>query len=243
MATPNRFITYTRAYGPNKDKNGVSIIILSASPGHRMRSFGNKCLLQDKHGLTLIENQTQIFKHTIPNSEIILTSGFESDRVYKNKPIGIRIVECTHYDKVNEIEEVRLAIINSTYDNVLITFGDLYFHAPFISGFKFEESAVIVDRDERMLPDDVGVTVVDGHATIFSLSLLKPKWCKTVFLKDKELRLFKSFIFDTNNSKLYLFESLNYILDKGGELKTHYSHSKSNLIHIDNSKELEKIQK
>jgi hypothetical protein len=238
----NRFVAPTRPNGPGKDKQGISIIVLSASPGHKMRSFGNKCLLKDKHEVSLIENQTKIFNQIFSKCEIILVSGFECEKVYKNKPKCVRIVECTNYEDVNEVEEARLGLLNAMYDSVLITFGDMFFMSPFIN-IELSEPLVIADKEERMLADDAGLTIVDNYATIFSLSLSKPKWCKTVYLEGRELRLFKQFVFDKSNAKLYLFEALNYIIDKGGELLTKFTNASGNVIHVDSSKELERLQK
>jgi len=92
-----------------------------------------------------------------------------------------------------------------------------------------------------MLADDVGLTVIDGYATILSLALAKPKWCKTVFLRDKELRLFKQFVLDKQNNKLFLFEALNFIIERGGELQVKFSNASGNIVHIDNTEELKKI--
>lgn len=235
-----RCVAPTRPSGAGKTE-GLSVIILGASPGYKMRAYGAKCLLKDKYGNTLLDNQSQIIKQNYENSEIILIGGFEIDKVYKNKPQFVHLIECTNYEQTNEIEEARLGIMNATFDKVLILFGDIYFNPPFIDQCSYEKSFLIADKEERMLADDVGLTVIDGYVTILSLALAKPKWCKTVFLRDKELRLFKQFVLDKHNNKLFLFEALNFIIERGGELQVKFSNASGNIVHIDNTEELKKI--
>src|SRR6266480_1865662 len=107
-----RSVAPTRPNGIIGRNEGLSVIILSASAGYRMRSYGPKCLLKDKYGLTLLENQTQIIRQNYSNSEIIVVGGFEIDKVYRNKPQNVHLVESSNFEQTNEVEEARLGIMN-----------------------------------------------------------------------------------------------------------------------------------
>jgi hypothetical protein len=240
MVNKHKFMVPIKPKGLEKD--GLSIIILSGSPGYRMRSYGPRCLLKDKYGVTILQNQTNSFTIFKPKAEIILVSGFELDKVVKNKPAGVRIVENQLYEDTNEVEEARLGINNALYDNILLTFGDIYFNDFLIRDLALKESTLVVDQKNSMLSDDVGVTVVDEYATIMSFAIRHPKWCRFAFFTGRELKLLKAFISDRNNNKLYLFEALNFIMEKGGKFKAFYTKPVHNVIHVDSAKGLEKIQ-
>jgi len=239
----NRFTAPTFPDGIGKDnKNELSIIILAAQAPYKMKQYGPQPLLRDKYNRSILENQVEIFKLHYPYSEIILVAGYEVDKIVKNKPKCVRVVENQLYESTNEVEEARLGLNNSTSDNVLLVFGDIYFSENLIRDLPTKESTIIVDKNEAMLADDVGVTIVDNYATILSYAIPTPKWTKIALIRDKELKLLKQFVNDRNNNKMYLFEGLNYVLNKNGKIKsfkTNYSHE---VIHIQNTKELEKIQ-
>ncbi len=238
-----RYAIPTRSIGAGKNKeNGLSIIILGGQAGYRMRSYGNKSLLRDKYNKTVIENQTEIFGLYFPHSEIILTTGFEADKVIRNTPKGVRIVENQLFEKTNEVEEARLAVNNAMYDSVLLVFGDIYFNQALMRDFQNKESTILVDDKEEMLANDVGVRIVDNYATIFSYGILTPRWTKIVYLTGKEFKIFKQFVSDRNNANLFLFEALNFVLDKNGQLKTQKTHYSHEIIHLDTSEEVQKIK-
>lgn len=237
--TRNRFSVPTR---PKAQKEGMSIIILSASPGYRMKSYGPKCLLKDKHGITILQNQTEIFRLYFPQSEIILVSGFGTDKIIKNKPTIVRVVENQLYEDTNEVEESRLGLNNALNNNILITYGDMYFSESAIKTLSTNESFIVCDSNDIMLSDDVGVTVVDNYATIMSFGIEKPKWCRVAFFLNKELKLLRNFVSEESNKKLYLFEAINFILNNGGKFKVIKTQPNHEIIHVDSARELERIR-
>lgn len=237
-----RYIAPTRPKGIGKEKDGISIIILCSSAGHRMKSYGAKCLLKDKYGVSLLQNQIDIFSIVYPLSEFILIGGFELDKIIKNKPSNVRIVENQLFEESNEIEEARLGIINSLYDNVIFTYGDLFFDLSVIQNFSNKSSSIIAENNHSMLNEDVGITVVDNNATIMSFGIETPKWGRLAFLTGQELKYFKQFCFNRDNRKLYLFEGLNNVLARDGKLKVQFVSPSQRIIHIDSPKELAKIQ-
>jgi choline kinase len=235
----SRFIHKLKEEGVGKD-SGLSIIILSSSPGYRMKGFGPKCLIKDRRGNSILEHQVDLLQTEFNQHEIIVVGGFEIDKLVKNLPKNVRLVENQLYETSNEICDVRLGINNALFDNVLIISGDIYFNSTVIQNIT-KESTLVLDKYDNMLADDIGVTIADNKVTIMSMSISKPKWCKIVYLADKELRLLKQFVNNRDNDKLFLFEGLNYVLDKSGEFGTKFITKNETLVHIDSTKELEKI--
>ena len=70
----------------------VHVIIPSAGIGRRMKSYGCKSLLniRDKK---LIDIQVENIRNVFPTNEIILVTGFDSDRLINNSPTDIIKIE------------------------------------------------------------------------------------------------------------------------------------------------------
>ena len=80
-----RFVTTTKkklAPGCTKD-NPLTVIIPIAGIGHRMKSYGPKCLLQINSKETIIQKSIDTVKQVYPYVEIIVVVGFEADKVIK----------------------------------------------------------------------------------------------------------------------------------------------------------------
>jgi CTP:phosphocholine cytidylyltransferase-like protein len=236
---PSSYVHVLKQEGGGKDSK-LSIIILASNPGYRMKSFGPKCLIKDKQGVSILSRQMASFQDEFSHYEVIVVGGFEIDKLTKNRPAGIRIVENISYESSNEIEDIRLAINNAMYDNLLIIAGDIYFNRNVINNIT-QKSTLIVDDNDRMLDDDIGTTIVDNSITIMSMSIKSPKWARIGYFTEKEARLLRQFASTRDNARLFLFEGINYILDKGGEFIGKKTQKNDVLVHVDNSKELEKI--
>lgn len=232
----------TRYMGPSKkmETDKKTIIIIASNPGYRMKSFGPKCLLKDKKGVSILEHQISTLKTFYPDCEIIIVSGFESDKICRLRPSYTRVVENQLFETLNDVEDIRLAFNNIMSNNATIIYGDIFFSQNVLNYLK-HDSCILVDSSERMLPTDVGCTIVDNQLTIMSLSLEENKWAKIVSLSGKEFKLLKQFVNDRENSKLFLFEALNFVCEKGGIIKAERISPNHKLIHVDSPKELELI--
>jgi CTP:phosphocholine cytidylyltransferase-like protein len=233
-----RFIAPTRPV-IGKDK-GISIIVLSSNPGYRMRSHGPQCLIKDKYGVSILDNQVAIFRTQFPLCEIILVAGFEIDRVAKYRPEGVRIVENQLYEQSGEIEDLRLALNNAVYESLFVIHGDIYFGPNLIKDIG-KESTMILDDFGRMMTDDVGTTVVDKEVTIMNLAIPTPKWCKMTYFAPKEAKMLRQFVAIRDNAKLFLFEGLNSLLAKDVKFKSKMTTTNDIIVHVDSTAEMAKI--
>lgn len=236
----NRFTVPTKKYGAGKDKSFLSVVVLSSSIGHRMKTYGPKSLLKITESQTVLDLQIQTISMVYPNSEIVLVVGFEADKVIKRTPENVRIVENQLYQTTNTIEEARLALNNVVNDKILIIHGDLLFSCEAIDNLTKDGSCAVVDSHNQIAEDEVGVTVVDGNATVFSYGISR-KWCQIVYLCGKELKYFKSFCCDREKRKLYVYEGLNSILDKNGIIKAIEPKDMS-IVKIDSAKDFKEIK-
>jgi len=236
----NRFITTARRNGALVAKDGLSVIILGSLPGYRMKSYGNKSLLKLPDGNSVLEKMVENILLKFKNAEIILTIGFQADKVIKSSLSGIRLVENQLYEQTNIMEEVRLGINNALHENILLINGGLVFNEHVLENINKSDSSVIIDSSGQMSSDDVGVTIVKNRATIFSYDL-PTKWCHIVYITGKEYKLFRQYSNNRDKSKCFLFEGLNYVLDRGGKLNAMES-DKTVITKIDTAKDLEDLQ-
>ena len=106
----------------------VHVIIPSAGIGRRMKSYGCKSLLniRDKK---LIDIQVENIRNAFPTNEIILVTGFDSDRLINNSPTDIIKIENERYYDNNVIRSISIGM-HATKDNdhILIVLGDLLFN-------------------------------------------------------------------------------------------------------------------
>ena len=79
----NRFITSTKAGAGTSQDNNLTVIIPAAGIGHRMKSYGPKCLLPFNQQDTIITKTISNLQKIYPFSEIITVVGFEADKIIK----------------------------------------------------------------------------------------------------------------------------------------------------------------
>jgi len=103
-----------------------SIIIPAAGEGVRMKSYGVKSLIQLGKE-TIIQRQLRIIRHVFPNSEIIVISGFQSDRIIKETDNSIIHIENEQYNVSNVAKSIGMGLKAATTSRVLIVYGDLVF--------------------------------------------------------------------------------------------------------------------
>jgi choline kinase len=224
----------------NKNLTDITIIILAANICYGMKSYGPKTLLTIHDQVTLLEYQIDLLNTVFPNSDIILVVGFLADKIIKKRPPNVRIIENQLYETTNEIEQVRLALNCALTNNVLIIKDNVIFNVDTLKEIEPNKSCIIYDSQNKIDKSDVGVTIVDNCATIFSYDL-PTKWGHVVYLCNKDLSIFKNYCSNRNYSKMYLFEVLNMLLHKIGKIQA-IEPKNMEIVKIDTSRDLEKIR-
>ena len=217
----SRFTIGTRRPGRTTKNDGLSVIVLCGNMGYRMKSYGPKSLLTFPDGSMVIDKLLENVQASFPDCELIVSVGFEADKVMSNLNQGIHVVENQLYETTNDLEEVRLCLNVAINNNVVIINGDLIFNNIALDKLTKNGSKVVID--EHMNNSEIGVTVVDDKVTIFAYDL-PTKWCNIVYLTGEELAIFKKICKDREKGKWFIFEALNVILEKGGTF--HVSHPK-----------------
>ena len=216
MKKYNRFTTPVKKHvtGTTEKNNSISVVIPVAGTGHRMKSYGPKCLLPISVRETIIQKAIKNVKLVYPNSEITIVVGFEADKVIRTLPSDIRVIENQFYQETNVVESLRLALNSITNKSVLIVYGDLIFNTQAIAGLTVGESCAVVDSKNNFKNEEVGVTVADNVVTNFAYGL-DIKWGQIVYLTDEALSLFKTLCSNRKRNKMYPFELFNIVINEG----------------------------
>ena len=216
---PNRFTSKIIKEGAGTTPSEpLTVIIPVAGMGHRMKSYGPKCLLPANTKETILDKTIANIEREYPYSDIIVVVGFESEKVIKSLPHNIRIVENKQFEETNIAESIRIGINASSTDKLLIVYGDLVFNVYSIRDLTSDGPCAVVDSKDRFKEEEIGVTVVDGCITNFAYGLPK-KWSQIAYFENESFEILKTLCSDKRKSKLYPFELFNIIINNGIDIK------------------------
>lgn len=215
----------------------TTVAILSAGVGSRIKSYEPRSLIKIG-SKTLLEHQISAVSQCFESPEIITVVGCRADKIIKKMRGDVRIVENQIHDSTNTSESMRLAFNNSMKNNFLFMHGDLYFNTQTLKNVDYDKSFVIVDNKKMMDDKEVGLTVYNGKATIFSYGL-PTKWCQMAYITGRELKILKNIFnkFDTTQKKMLSFEILNKMISMGAVFKC-YEPKNMSILEIDRIKDL-----
>ena len=215
----DRFTTTVKDDGSQEEKDlEITVIIPVAGMGHRMKSYGPKCLLQANQKETILEKTISNIKREYPLSDIIVVAGFESNKVINSLPHYVTIVENLSFEETNIVESIRLGINASANKKLLIVYGDLIFNVYSIRDVANNGSCVVIDSKSRFKDDEVGVTIVKDRVTTFAYGLEK-KWSQIAYFEGEDFDMLKKLCSNKKRSRLYPFEIFNMMIESGVAIK------------------------
>jgi choline kinase len=217
----------------------IYVIIPSAGFGRRMKSYGCKSLLNIKNE-KLIDIQINLINKNLPNNEIILITGFDTERLMNNSPNNIIKIENEKYYENNVVRSIDIGL-RATKDNdhILIVFGDILFNEFVLENINFSESSIIISN--HMSDNEVGCNINEKGYLEYMMFDLPNKWGHIVYLTAKELLLFKKLTWNKQSDKKFCFEIINEIINQGGKFKC-LVNKNIKIMDIDTSKDLQKAQ-
>jgi len=215
----------------------TTVAILSAGTGPRIKSYEPRSLIKIGNK-TLLEHQISAISECFESPEIITVVGCRADRIIKKMRGNVRIVENQIHEQTNTSESMRLAFNNSMKNNFLFMHGDLYFNASTLKNINYDKSFVIIDNKKMITEKEVGVTIFNDKATIFSYGL-PTKWCQIAYITGRELKMLRNIFnkFDTTQKKMLSFEILNKMISMGAIFRC-YEPSNMSILEIDRIKDL-----
>lgn len=229
----NKFITSPRAKKTNKN-DLYTFIIVADTPGYRMKSHGASSLINIQNK-KLIDIQIEAIVSNFENSEIILSCGFDVDKVYKYvrnnySSINIRVIENQIFNNSNSCESIRIALNNTNNTRVYIIDGHLLLNQKVFS-VRHEKSHIYIEQEDYCKNLEVGVNInEDNIVEHFSYGGYH-KWSEIVYFSNKDyVDSFRKIITSIDYKQKFLFEALNELI------KTKHS-----LQFVSNSSPLTKI--
>lgn len=224
-----------------QEGNNLTIIIPAAGAAHRMRSVGPKCLI-DIGGKTLLERTIEACTTNYPLAKLIVVTGFQSDRVASNLSKNAISVENERYEATNVARSIGLALRATQDENILIVYGDLIFDSSALSGLNGKASKAIIDISGCFDTEtrEIGIRLQNGVVDSFAYAYPE-KWAQIAFFTGKELSLLRKLTYNREFERLYLYEVLNMMIEKGAAFEG-VKNPRCRIMDIDTVEDIEKAR-
>lgn len=244
--TKTECIINPKANSYQKKGELVSILLLAENHGYRMKSYGPISMV-NIGDMSLIEHQVKAISSAFINFEIVLCSGFETNKIYnfiKSKfgpSVKIRIVENQVYYHSNCCESIRLCMNNVMTEKLIICGGGVLLTSSYLKSINLKQSSVVYQ--ERMDDNyfDVGI-IETKNKKLESMSLAVKDKCWTELMYLTGSALIKSFYQIVSNPEFktkFFFEAINY-WNHRKQLHV-YENTSEPIIKINNIKTLKRI--
>lgn len=225
-----------------KDVEDISVIIPAAGLGRRMKSYGPKSLIKVNNE-TLIDRQIRLLEDMFPANrlKIILVCGFEATKLMNSTPDRLIKIENENFDSTNVSRSVAMGLRATDSPNIIVLHGDLFLNKDALACLSFSESSALVTYN-NMNEEEVGCILNEKNYIENFMYDLPCKWGQVIFLRDRELSIYKKFVWNSNFNNVFNFEVLNEILKQKGKIKACFS-EQAIAMDLDNSKDIEKASK
>lgn len=208
----NSFVVPAR---PNRDSRSLTTIILSGSTINKGKSYGAKSLLKIDDRELLLDYQIKMIKEVFIDSDILVTVGYQADRVINHVNNQIKIIENQLYETTSQVEELRLALNITLTDHILIINGDCMFNKASLTGISLGTTSLLVDT--VLSGNRVGVNTSEGYAQILAYGI-HPEWAEILYVSGNDLKVLRKLCKNRDYSKLCLYEIVNKLIEKRGPI-------------------------
>jgi len=195
----------------------ISIVLFSENHGYRMKSYGPISLMKIE-GKTLIQRQVEAIKATFKNFEIVLCSGFETQKtvefVKRNfADVNIRVVENQIHFNSNCCESARLCLHNINNDKVLMCNGALLITPEMLRNIDYSESTVLCQEKDEFKNFDVGIIENTGRLESMAVGIKTKLWNEIAFFATRKIiNSLYTTISSPEYKNRFLFEAINTVL-------------------------------
>jgi bifunctional N-acetylglucosamine-1-phosphate-uridyltransferase/glucosamine-1-phosphate-acetyltransferase GlmU-like protein len=192
----------------------TSIILIHSLPDKKIKSLGNKALIQ-LNGCNLLDYQIGFIKKLFSNSEIIVVGGFDSKKLGKyihKKYTNIKYVSHEITDNTNIGFSVQKAIMQITGDNILIINGNLFIDKISINDIKKHKKYNFI-LSSKQSKSNIGLIVNTKLVEHCFFDLPKPFY-DFVYIHNSYMDTFCDIIKNNDFEKYYLFEIINECINK-----------------------------
>lgn len=144
------------------------VALLGATRGTRMGNYGAKFNMVLPNNQTLLQHQIDVINRSWGPSEIMISVGYDAERVISKKPQNSRIIENNRWQETGEVEELRLILNACEPEHLIIFVGDVY-----ASSTNFGTIPITESWSLSLLGSDIGqigVKEENGCIDLFSFS-------------------------------------------------------------------------
>jgi|688.fasta_scaffold00568_31 NDP-sugar pyrophosphorylase family protein len=220
-----------------------SVILLDTLPDKKIKSLGNRCLIQLKKNTNILDYHISILNKIFYNPEIILSCGFENKKIKKylsnKKYTNIKYLEYDMNDTSNIgacLKEALRMVKGSR--NYLIMNTNHILHSFAINKIKealsYNNSFIMHNSSKG----DIGV-IINNDRLINCYYDLPNSLYDILYINKKDFDIFNEQTYDI--SKLYLFEIINYYIERGMELRPIRINNKAITV-INNMQNIERVK-
>ena len=195
---------YTLPTRQNVQNEKLYVCIVGGGTGHREQGKGPK-ILRSHNGESILEHQVKTILGAFPEAHISVTTGFQSDRILKNRP-RIGVIENQLFEDTGPLEEMRLFLNTVFPSRLLIIDGAIYFNHLAI---KITDYSSVLEYDNS---DDKDISIQSSGDNLEWLCFGRDKkWAGIAYLDGMALESFKKTVKRENN-KLSIHEGINKVL-------------------------------
>ena len=144
------------------------------------------------------------------------------------------------HEVTNVARSVGMALRATKASEVIIINGDLVFNKIALTGLDYSTSCTSANEGDYM-DGEVGCIVDENDNVANMMYDLDLKWNQIIYLRGRELNLFKKEVWRANHKKYFLFEILNKVISKGGQIKC-VRNNNIKRVDVDNSRDISRAK-
>jgi CTP:phosphocholine cytidylyltransferase-like protein len=214
MNSKDHIISVKRPKNGTKRNPDISIILLSAKPGVRMKSYGPPSLLPlGSHAL--IDIQIEAIRAAHKTFEIVLCCGFEANKIIKYvknkyKSLNIRIVENQKFEEHNCCESLRLCLNNIHSTSIMVCNGELLLYPEMVKVHQDKSYLLTQHNSKKITNLEVG-SVVDEDNIVSNICYGLPNiWSEVFYINGKDsIEALRKIVSSEGYKNKFVFEALN----------------------------------
>jgi hypothetical protein len=218
MKNKETFITSPKS-GDKSKKNSdelVTVVLLSENHGHRMKSYGPISLIKLENK-TILEKQIDAIKACFKNFEIIICSGFETEKVVnfvksKFSNLNIRIVENQIYYHSNCCESARLCLSNTVNTKILFCSGGILLNQNHLNLIDLNQTCILGQYNNSDSNFEIGIIENNNRLESFALGIKDKFWSEIFYINSqKHIDALFSILCLPDYKNKFIFEAINEI--------------------------------
>lgn len=223
-------------------RDELTVILLAAKMGRRMKSKGPKSLFALNHNLKIIDNQIQAIWSQYAQADIIIVADFQYEKIrnYVRGKYPVRVILSPDHEEYGMMHGVGVGLQACISKNILIMYGDLVLEQNILN--PSQHSAVYLTNHSGKCDDEIGAVIGDDQCITNLAYGLPYRWCQVAYFTGQERAMLEKLAFSPRMYNWMFHEGINEIISKGGNFISHIL-SLSGIVDIDCWEDLEQIRK